>query len=117
MNFDAARLKFAAHCPPDDDPALTFDQVAVALAEAAAIDVDDLAPSDEGWTPTYSAAGVWRAIVRGWEMKAANAGGRFDFTTDGQTFRRSQTVAHCRAQAEIHRRKLSGYTTANASTP
>ena len=116
MDLDAALHKFEAHCPPQADPVLTDAQVAAAIAEAACVDADDLAPSDDGWTPTYSVIGVWRSIVRGWEMKLSNAAGRFDFTTDGQTFRRSQTVAHCREQADMHRRKLSASIIANASS-
>lgn len=116
MDMYAAQTKFEALCPSDSDPTLTVDQVLVAIAEAAVVDADDLAPSDEDWTPTYSAAGVWRAVVRGWEMKLANAVDRFDFTTDGQTFRRSQVVAHCRQQVEMHRRKIVASVIADASS-
>ncbi len=107
MNHAAAEYRFEAYCPPCRDPELTPDQVVIALEEAAAPDADGNPPSAVEWTPTYDTQGVWRAIVRGWEMKAANVADRFDFTTDGQTFRRSQVIDHCEAMAGRYRRKLA----------
>lgn len=56
------------------------------------------------WTPTWDLAA---AAVEGWEQKAALAAGRFEFTTDGQSFLRQQVVEHCHAQADRYRRKMS----------
>lgn len=56
-------------------------------------------------------AGNWDlhlAAALAWEAKAAKAAGRFDFTTDGQTFRRAQVIDQCRAMARIHRRRRAG---------
>lgn len=106
MDHDAAVIRFEAFCPPDQDPVLSPAQVEAAISEAVTADDADLAPTDEEWTPTYSRLGVWRAITRGWEMKAGNAAGRFDFTTDGQQFRRSQVADHCDAMATKYRNKL-----------
>lgn len=114
MNRAAAMQRFEAHCPPYTDPSLTLAQIATALSEAVTADVDGNEPSSADWTPTYSPEGVWRAIARGWEMKASNAVGRFDFTTDGQQFRRSQIVAHCHAKAAEARRKLATSVTMDA---
>jgi hypothetical protein len=55
------------------------------------------------WAPTWDLAA---GAVEGWEQKAALASGRFEFTTDGQTFRGQQVVAHCQAQADRYRRKM-----------
>jgi hypothetical protein len=48
-------------------------------------------PAEEGYTPTYSVLGC-RVAKRGKIV------GRFDFTTDGQTFRRSQVLDHVDGQ-------------------
>jgi hypothetical protein len=40
-------------------------------------------------------------------LKRANAVGRFDFTTDGQMFRRNQVLDNIEGQIAILRRKLA----------
>jgi hypothetical protein len=59
------------------------------------------------WAPTYD---LDFAAMLAWERKAAIATSRYDFTTDGQTFRRGQVAAACREQAERYRRRRSGTT-------
>ena len=54
------------------------------------------------WTPTYD---IHAAAVAGCLLKASKAAGRFDFTTDGQTFNRSQIIAHWRGMAADYRRR------------
>ena len=56
------------------------------------------------WVPTWD---LNAAAAAGWELKAAKAAGRFDFTTDGQVFQRSQTVAQCNQMAGIYRRRTA----------
>jgi len=56
------------------------------------------------WKPTWD---LNAAAAKGWELKAGKAAGRFDFGTDGQTFQRSQVVAHCNRMAGIYRRKVT----------
>lgn len=80
---------------PDDDPTLDPDTVVSLLDHARTLDVNDRRPDDEAWTPTYSRTGCYRAIAEGWAMKRDKIAGRYDFTTDGQMFRRSQMVDHC----------------------
>lgn len=57
------------------------------------------------WAPTWD---LNAAAAEGWRIKAGRAAGRFNFTTDGQTFARSQVIAHCRAQERSYRRKIVG---------
>lgn len=91
----AEALKFIVErLQPDDDPALSADTVAELLALAVAADADGFAPTDDAWTPTYSPTGCYRAIAEGWAIKRSKVPGRYDFTTDGQMFRRSQMVDH-----------------------
>ena len=54
------------------------------------------------WAPTWD---LNYAAELGWEMKAGRAAGRFDFTTDGQTFRRGQVITNCQQMAARFRRK------------
>ncbi len=58
-----------------------------------------------GWAPTWD---LDYAAELGWQMKAGRAAGRFDFTTDGQTFRRGQVITHCQQMAASFRRKRAG---------
>lgn len=52
------------------------------------------------WAPTWDL----RAAAReGWRRKAAKASSMYDFTTDGQTFRRSMTFAQCMQMADQFR--------------
>jgi hypothetical protein len=55
------------------------------------------------WSPTWD---LHAAAAEGWELKASKAAGRFDFTTDGQTFRRGQIISHCQQMARTHRRRV-----------
>lgn len=57
------------------------------------------------WAPTWD---LNYAAELAWEQKAAKAAGRFDFTTDGQTFRRAQVLANCERMAARFRRKRAG---------
>jgi hypothetical protein len=73
---------------------------------AAACDSDGREPDDDDWVPTYSTVGCYRAIAEGWTMKYGRAIGRFDFTTDGQMFRRAQTLDHIEHQRKLYARKV-----------
>lgn len=48
------------------------------------------------------------AALEGWEWKASRAVSGYDFTGDGQQFRRSQVLAHCQARAAHYRRRRAG---------
>lgn len=90
MDAPTALAYITARLHPDDDPALSPDEVVDLLKLAAVTDSDDNAPIDDDWTPTYSVRGCYVAIAEGWATKRGKTVGRFDFTTDGQMFRRSQ---------------------------
>lgn len=67
---------------------------------------NDVTWEDAGtaWTGTYD---LNAAAAEAWRIKAAKAAGRFDFQTDGQTFRRGQIVANCHRMERMFRRKVS----------
>lgn len=111
MNATEAMTWLWLRLLPDQEPYLDAAAVAELLRMARTVDASGLAPSDEDWTPTYSIQGLYRAAAEGWDIKAAKASGNYDFTADGQTFRRSQVIDHCRAQAAIWRRKTNRSTT------
>ena len=96
-----ARLKRMTD--PDSDPALTADDVADCLAMSKLVDADGLAPSDASWTPTWD---LNRGAAEGWRRKAGRLAMRFDFSSDGQQFQRSQAVEHCERMAEQYRRRI-----------
>jgi len=96
-----ARLKRMTDA--DSEPALTEGDLADCLAMSKLVDADGLAPSDPSWTPTWD---LNRGAAEGWRRKAGKLATRFNFSTDGQTFYRSQTVEHCERMAEQYRRKI-----------
>lgn len=98
MNAAQALAFITARLHPEADPVLDVAELVELLDEARAEDDDGNKPTDAEWTPTYSKVGCYRAIAEGWTMKHGKAVGRFEFTTDGQTFRRQQTLDHCEEQ-------------------
>lgn len=108
MDYDAAYDRLELYALPEDDPTLSEADLASLIEEhARTVDEDDNEPSSDDWTPTYGVTGVYIAIAAAWDLKASKAAGRFDFTTDGQQFRRSQVVDHCQAMADRYRRKAA----------
>lgn len=85
------------------EPVLTADDIEDCLAMSKLVDSSGLAPFDENWTPTFD---LNRGAVEGWRRKAGKLAMRFDFSTDGQSFSRSQAVAHCERMAEQYRRRI-----------
>lgn len=91
---------------PDDDPSLDANEVSALLAMASADDTNGVSPGDTDWIATYNTVGCYRAIAEGWLIKRGKAVGRFDFTTDGQMFRRSQTLDQIDHQRKFYARKV-----------
>lgn len=90
MDAPEALAYITTRLQPDLDPTLDAHEVAGLLPLAAVRDIERRSPSDGDWTPTYDVRGCYAAIAEGWALKRGKAVGRFDFTTDGQMFRRSQ---------------------------
>jgi len=97
-------------CPFGEDPTISTTSQQRLLALASTIDVDGLSPTDEGWTPTYDMRGVYVAAREGWTMKAGRVVGRFDFATDGQSFKRSQFASHIAERIAHFNRKIQSAT-------
>lgn len=55
--------------------------------------------STGAWSPTYD---LYAAAAEGWRWKAGKIADAFDFSTDQQSFERSQKVAHCMKMAEYY---------------
>jgi|SRR5690606_5691652 len=106
MNAAEALTFITDRLCPDDDPQLSLEVVESLLPLAACVDEDGRTPDDPDWTPTYSTVGCYRAIAEGYGIKHAKAANRFDFTTDGQTFRRSQILDHLEFQRSLYARKV-----------
>jgi hypothetical protein len=104
MDAPEALAYIAARLAPDNDPPLSAPEVAGLLSMAAGTDSANLPPSHADWTPTYTVRGCYMAIAEGWAIKRGKVAGRYDFTTDGQMFRRSQMRDHIDAE---HRRWLA----------
>lgn len=94
MNQQQALKFICDRLQPDDDPALDPDTVVSLLTHGVVVDVNGYIPSHASWIPTYSMTGCYRAIAEGWAIKRSKVAGRYDFTTDGQNFLRSQMVDH-----------------------
>jgi hypothetical protein len=91
---------------PDNDPVLSPDEVVSLLDLAKVADADGNTPDLAAWTPTYDRRGCARAIAEGWMRKRGKAVGRFEFTTDGQTFRRQQILDQIEHQRRLWARRV-----------
>lgn len=103
MNEAEALARLKRMTDADSEPVLTADDIADCLAMSKLVDADGLAPSDSSWTPTFD---LNRGAAEGWRRKAGKLAMHFNFSTDGQTFDRSQAVAHCERMAEQYRRRI-----------
>ena len=103
MNEAEAQARLKRMTDATSDPVLTTDDLADCLAMSKLVDANGLAPSDPSWTPTWD---LNRGAAEGWRRKAGKLAMQFDFDADGQSFRRSQAVAHCERMAEQYRRKI-----------
>ena len=55
--------------------------------------------ADGAWTPTYD---LHAAAAEGWRWKAGKIADRFDFSTDQQSFDKSQQFKHCMEMAAFY---------------
>lgn len=107
MNASDATSFIENRLLPDLDPALPAGTIeSDLLPMAATCDTDGIEPDGDDWTPTYSVRGCYRAIAEGYTIKYGLAVGRFEFTTDGQTFRRQQTLDQLEHQRKMYARKV-----------
>src|SRR5690554_5948359 len=98
MDVNTALDRLELYARPYDDPELNPAELQMLLdMHARCPDPDGVEPDETGWVPSYSVQGVYRAAAEAWKVKLGAVAGRFDFTTDGQTFRRSQQSDHCEA--------------------
>lgn len=78
------------------EPTLTDDELLSLIALARRPDTSGALPSDTEWIPTWNLAA---GAAEGWRWKAGKASAHFDFSTDNQSFERSQIWEHCMQQA------------------
>ena len=88
----------------DQEPTLTDSEVSALLSACRVADTSGLAPSDTSWTPTWD---LNRGAAEGWRWKAGKVAGRFDFSTDGQSFHRSQMAEMCEPMVKQYARKVT----------
>lgn len=89
----------------DAEPSLMIDEVNDLLEFAKRADPDGLAPSDEGWDPSWD---LNAAAAEGWRRKAGQVAGRFNVSLDGESLSRAQAFAHCLQMAERYANRVAG---------
>lgn len=94
-------------------PTLSVGQIETLLDLARRPDTDGLVPSDEGWTPTWN---LNAAAAEGWRWKAAAVAGDFTFSTDGQSFSRSDKIRACLDMARMYSGRVAGSVPLNVPT-
>lgn len=82
-------------------PALTSAEVVDLVEIARRPDEFGLLPSDTGWTETWD---LNAAAATGWRWKAGKVAGAYTFSSDGQSFSRSEMHAMCLEMARQYRR-------------
>lgn len=98
-----AFVRLSAMLQSGEEPKLLDADVNQLLDEAARADSAGIAPSDAGWTETWS---LESAAAEGWRRKAGKVAGRFNVTTDGDALARAQIFAHCLSMADRYARKV-----------
>jgi hypothetical protein len=102
------RAQLARMVAAEAAPVLSDDELDDLLAMHRRIDAAHIAPSQDGWTPTYDLAA---AAAEGWRRKAGKAAAMFNFAEDGQQFQRSQVYAQCVSMADRYSRQVIGSVT------
>lgn len=92
MTESEARARLQSMTAWDAVPALTADEVEELLVIARRPDEDGLLPSDDEWTGTWD---LRYGAAEGWRWKAAKTAGAYAFSSDGQSFSRSEMNAMC----------------------
>lgn len=86
------------------EPVLSAEDIADLLAISSVVDSAGLGPADAGYTPTWD---LNRGAAEGWRRKAGRLATHFDFSTDSQSFHRSQAVDACERMAAQYKRKIA----------
>ena len=102
MNEGSARVRLEAMTAASVEPTLTEDELDQLLDMARRPDVFGALPSDTDWEPTWN---LDYAAAVGWHWKAGKVTANFDFSTDGQSFQRSQVWQHCDAMRRYYARR------------
>lgn len=85
-------------------PTLTDPEVSEIAGRALVLDSAGIRPGQTGYTDTFDRN---RALALACELKAAKAAGNYDFSSGGQSFKRSQVMAFWKAEAEKYRKRSS----------
>ena len=83
MDDASALARLQAMCAATEEPVLSSADLEQLVALARRADADGVAPSADGWVPTYD---LRAAAAEGWRIKAARVAHRFNFSKDGQQF-------------------------------
>ena len=94
MDFTAAFDFVAQRIAPDLEPCLSPE------------DITSLLSMVSDGSGEWSTVDCYRALAEGWAIRHGRAVSRFDFTTAGQTFRRSQMLDHIEDQRRFWARKV-----------
>jgi hypothetical protein len=94
-----ARAELVRELSPDMEPVLTAADIDSLLARARRVDSSGVAPSEDGWVPTYS---LNAAIGRGWRLRASRCFDDIDFGEDGQRFNAAQRHKACLEMARLY---------------
>lgn len=91
-----AQSEIEAYANTDDFPALTPKQLTLCVRAARRRDGAGLEPTETGWSPSFD---IPAGVAVAWRLKAANAAAKFDYSTQNQSFKRSQVYEQCLSQA------------------
>lgn len=105
LNREQCRVRVEVYAQTAKEPALSVEEIDVALDSARRLDAAGRLVSDLAWIETYDANA---AIAAAWDVKAGKAADQHDFSAEGQQFVRSQLAKHCEAQARKYRNRQSG---------
>lgn len=105
MTEGEARAELESMCASDVAPTLSAAEIDACLVRSRRTDVYGLVYTDASWTPTWD---LNAGAAHGWRLKAAKVAAEFSFSTDGQSFNRSEQVKAFMDLAAMYRNRIAG---------
>lgn len=105
MLKEVAIARLTRMAAADVEPQLDALDLEYLLAMSRLVDEFGRSAEDPDWIGTWN---LNRAAAKAWEMKAGKCSDKFNFSSDVNSFQRTQVFDHCIKMADRFGKKVSG---------
>lgn len=98
-NISTARVAIAEMVAADQSPTLQDHEIEDVIRGCQMRDADGRKPTDANYIITVNAHFIASKL---WLRKASKCAAQFDFSSDNQSFKRSQQLKHCLEMSKEH---------------